>query len=455
MARGGIRDQIGGGFHRYATDARWRIPHFEKMLYDQAQLAVVYAEAYQITHEDAFAAVTRSTLDFALRELQLPDGGFASALDADSGIAGGSGEVAEGAFYRWTADEVGKAPGADAAMFEFTYGIEANPSIPWRAHSDSAVAKRFGMPEAQVAEKLAATRTALLQARNARPRPPRDDKAVAAWNAMMVSALARASQALGEARYLAAAQGTMRFIEARLVEPATGHLQRSWRGGTTSGNAFLDDYTGVVAALIDLYEADFDVHWLERAVAFQRMQDELFWDVRAGGYFDTTGDDRALLARTRDAYDGAEPAPNSRAAMNLLRLALITGDGRWKDKADRTLALFGSRMASRPESLPALASALDFALAPKRHILIAGDPNAADTKALIRVVNERYLPNAVLMLADGGVGQQQIARWLPFVAAAHPISGRAAAYVCDEMICKMPTPEPAVMARLLDARPSR
>jgi uncharacterized protein YyaL (SSP411 family) len=452
MARGGIRDQIGGGFHRYATDARWRVPHFEKMLYDQAQLVAVYTEAYQTTHDDAFAAVARSTLDFTLRELQLPGGGFGSALDADSPLAAGTGESAEGVFYRWTADNVAKVLGPDAAMFNFAYGIETNPSVPWRAQSDDAVGKRFELSPAQAAMKLAGMQAVLCKARDLRPHPPRDDKAVAAWNGMMVSALSRASQALNDPWYLAAAQATMGFIESRLLDPVTGRLQRSWRGGTTSGDGFLDDYTSLIAALIDLYQADFNVHWLERAVALQDKQEELFGDARAGGYFDTAAADTGLLARTRDAYDGAEPTPNSRAAMNLLRLWHITGREDWKEKAGKTLALFGGTMAAHPESLPALASALDFALAPARHILIAGNPDAADTKVLLRLVNGRYLPNAILMLADGGPAQQQIARWLPFVAGAHPIGGRATAYICDEMVCKLPTPEPAVVARLLGAR---
>ncbi len=210
---------------------------------------------------------------------------------------------------------------------------------------------------------------------------------------MMVSAFARSGTALEEPRYVAAAQSTMRFIESHLLDTKTNRLKRSWISGTTSGDAFLDDYTSLVAAYIDLYQADFNVTWLDRAMKLQEKQDEIFWSASGGGYFDTPPN-AALLTRTRSAYDGAEPAPNSAAAMNLIRLAHITGRDDWQKKADRLFAAFGPKFTAHPESLPAMASALDFALSPARHILIAGDPNSADTKALLHLVRERYLPNA-------------------------------------------------------------
>ncbi len=202
MARGGIYDQIGGGFHRYAVDAKWRIPHFEKMLYDQAQLAVVYSEAWQITHDPFYASVARGTLDFSLRELQLPGGGFGSALDADSPVAAGKPETAEGAFYRWNAAETAKILGESSAVFDFAFGIDQNPGVAWRAHSDEETGKRFGMSTVQAAEKLSGLRAKMMEARSHRPLPPRDDKAVTTWNAMMISALARASGAFEEPKYL-------------------------------------------------------------------------------------------------------------------------------------------------------------------------------------------------------------------------------------------------------------
>jgi uncharacterized protein len=453
MARGGIYDQIGGGFHRYAVDSKWRVPHFEKMLYDQAQLAVVYSEAYQITHDRFYAYVARGILDFSLRELQLPGGGFGSALDADSPVAVGRPETAEGAFYLWTAAEITKILGADSEIFNYAYGIEPSAGIPWQAHTDGETGKHFGISAAQTAEKLTALRATMREVRGHRPPPARDDKTVVTWNAMMISAFARASQAFEETRYLDAAEATARFVESHLVDAKTGRLKRSWRDGSTSGDAFLDDYASLIAGYIDLYQADFEVSWLDRAVKLQEKQDELFWGTRQGGYFDATTSDSALIARTRDAYDGAEPAPNSTAAMNLLRLANITGRDEWRTKADKVFAAFGPRFTAHLESLPAMASALDFALAPTRHILIAGDPAGADTRALLHLVHERYLPNAVLLLADGGPAQQQLVKWLPFVAGAHPIKGQATAYICENLVCKLPTPDLTIVARLLDARP--
>jgi uncharacterized protein YyaL (SSP411 family) len=452
MARGGVYDQIGGGFHRYAVDAKWRTPHFEKMLYDQAQLAAVYCEAFQITHDRAYGDTARGILDFSLRELKLPGGGFGSALDADSPIATDNPVTAEGAFYRWTPDETAKTLGENSALFDYAYGIDKSSGIPWRARTDDELGKHFGMPAAQASVKLAATRETAMEARSHRPPPPRDDKAVTTWNAMMISALARASETFEEPRYLAAAEATANFIESHLVDTKTGRLKRSWRDGVNSGDAFLDDYTSVIAAYIDLYQADFAVKWLERAVKLQEMQDTLFEDPKQGGYFDSTPD-AALLTRTRDAYDGAEPSPNSAAAMNLLRLAHISGREEWRAKADKLFAGLGPKFISHPEALPAMASALDFALAPTRHILIAGDPAAADTHALLRLVHERYLPNAVLLLADGGAGQAQLVKWLPFVEGAHPVKGQATAYICENQVCKLPTPDLTVAARLLDAKP--
>jgi len=451
MARGGVYDQIGGGFHRYAVDAKWRTPHFEKMLYDQAQLAVVYSEAYQATHDPAYGTIARGILDFCLREMQLPGGGFASALDADSPVEAGKPGTAEGAFYKWSTAETAKVLGADSTTFDFAFGIEEAPGVPWRAHTDEETGKRFGITAAQATEKLAALRAKMMEARSHRPPPPRDDKAVATWNAMMISAFAHASEAFEEPKYLAAAEATAGFVESHLLDAKTGRLKRSWRDGVTSGDAYLDDYTSLIAGYIDLYQADFHVTWLTRAVALQEKQDALFWDTKQGGYFDATPDP-ALLTRTRDAYDGAEPAPNSAAAMSLLRLAHITGRDEWRTKADRIFSAFGPRFTLNPEALPAMASALDFALAPTRHILIAGDPAAADTRALLHLVHQRYLPNAVLLLADGGAAQAQLAKWLPFIEGAHPIKGQATAYICENLVCKLPTPDLAVAARLLDAK---
>lgn len=468
MERGGIHDQLGGGFHRYSTGATWLVPHFEKMLYDQAQLAITYTEAYQLTHDRFFAETARNILDFALREMEQPLGGFASAEDADSRILAGKQETGEGAFYIWTALEIEAVLGKEnSAVFEYAYGVESGGNVPeqqsirgeltgknvlYEARSTEETAKKFNLTAEQAAEKLTAARKALFEARNRRPRPPLDDKIVTAWNGMMISALSRASQALNEPRYLERAQFTAKFIEAHLYDSKTGRLWRSYRAGSRSVEGFLDDYTDLTSGLLDLYQAGFDVHALHWAVALQAKQDQLFADTKRGGYFDAGVADPSLLSRTREAYDGAEPSPNSTAAMNLLRLAQFTDRAALRDAAKQTLSAFASRLQSVPEAVPALASALDFQLAQAKQILIAGDPSAPDTRELLRQVSVRFLPNKILLLADGGSGQQQLARWLPFVSGAHRMKGRATAYVCVNYICKLPTADPDVMGRLLDER---
>jgi len=468
MERGGIHDQLGGGFHRYSTGATWLVPHFEKMLYDQAQLANVYTEAYQITHDRFYADTTRNILDFALREMQQPRGGFASAKDADSQIAPGKPETSEGVFYIWTAKEMESVLSKqDAAIFEYAYGVESGGNVPaqqdirgelngqnvlYEAHSTDETAKKFGLTVKQTAEKLTAGRKALFAARARRPQPPLDDKIVTAWNGMMISALARASQALDEPRYLERAQVTAKFLEMHLYDSKSGRLWRSYRAGSPSVDGVLDDYTDLISGLLDLYQAGFAVHWLKWAVSLQEKQDQLFGDPKDGGYFDAGPSDPSLLSRTRDSYDGPEPSPNSTAAMNLLRLEQFADSAEWRDKAYKTLSAFTARLQSNPEAVPALASALDFRLAQTKQILIAGDPTSPDTRELLRQVNTRFLPNKILLLADGGPGQQQLARWLPFVAGAHRMKDRATAYVCENYVCELPTSDPQMMARLLDTK---
>ncbi len=466
MERGGIHDQLAGGFHRYSTGANWLVPHFEKMLYDQAQLAIVYTEAYQITHDRFHADTTRNILDFVLGEMQQPRGGFASAEDADSPIASGASETSEGAFYLWTIKEIENALSKqDAAILEYAYGVEPDGNVPapqdirgelkaknvlYEAHSTEETAKKFSLTVAQAAEKLTAGRKALFEARSRRPRPPLDDKIVTAWNGMMISALARASQALDKPLYLEQAQATAKFLETHLYDSKTGKVWRSYRAGGPSVDGFLDDYADLVSGLLDLYQAGFDVHWLKWAVALQEKQNQLFGDGKAGGYFDTGSSDTSLLSRTREAYDGAEPSPNSTAAMNLFRLAQFTDRVEWRDRAQKTLSAFAARLRSDPEAVPALASALDFQLAQTKQIVIAGDLRSADTRVLLQLVNERFLPNKIVLLADGGAGQDQLARWLPFISGISRKGGRATAYICENYVCKLPTNDPQIVAHLLE-----
>ncbi len=471
MAGGGVHDQIGGGFHRYSTDGRWRVPHFEKMLYDQAQLATLYTEAYQATGDPFYANVARDILDFALREMHSSEGGFYSALDADSPLEKSKPEHGEGVFYVWTAEEIDRALGKEtASIFDFRYGVEAAGNVPTRqdiegwlnaknvlyeSHSLTETAKKFGRTEAQTSQILNEAKQKLFTQRSLRPRPPVDTKIITSWNGLMISALAKASQAFDEPKYLDAANRAKSFLRAHVYQAASGKLKRRYRAGGADIDGYLDDYTFLSQGLLDLYEASFDVRLLSWAVQLQQAQDRLFWDEKQGGYFTTSGRDRSILLRTREAYDSVEPSPNSVAAMNLLRLWQITEQQSYKDKADKTLAAFGPRLEQMPEAMPYMMSALEFSLAKHRQIVIAGVPGADDTRVLLRLVWQRYIPNRVLLLADGAEGQKQLAHWLPLLANVTRKHGRATAYICENYVCNLPTTDPQIAARLLDGSPVR
>ena len=452
IAGGGIHDHVGSGFYRYTVDAGWRVPHFEKMLYDQAQLAISYAEAYQVTHDRFYSEATRTTLDYMLRDLHSPDGGFYSAQDADSLLEHGKPGVGEGVFYLWSAESIQQALGGEtAAVFNFYYGLEA-PGILFVNHSVAETAAKFKKPEREIATLLAAARKNMFEARARRPEPRRDDKILTAWNGLAISAFARAAQVFDAPAYEKAATAAATFLRSNLYDAKDGRLKRRYRDGEAAVDGFLDDYAFLIQGLLDLYETSFDVKWLSWAVQLQQKQDQLFWDARQAAYFATAGNDSGILFRMRDDYDGAEPSANSVSGMNLVRLWQMTNREEWREKADKTFAAFSNRLQNSPEVLPQLMAALDFSLSKAKQIIIAGRPNAADTRALLRLVHQRYLPNKFLILADGGDGQRQISTWLRFVGAIRQKDGKATAYICENYICKLPTTDPRVVARLLDEK---
>lgn len=468
MAQGGIHDHIGGGFHRYSTDPIWHVPHFEKMLYDQAQLAISYTEAFQITRDPFFAEIVRDILGYVLRDMRSPEGGFYSAEDADSLFAHGRPEHGEGAFYVWEAKEIERILGPEVApIFNYYYGVELPGNVPSQQdfqgefkgrnilmirHTLAETAKRFGKSEDEIQSLLALTRKKLFDARSSRPRPPLDDKVLTGWNGLMISAFARAAQALDEPKYLAAAEAAAGFVRSQLFDSKTGKLKRRYRDGHVAVEGFLEDYAFLVQGLLDLYEASFNVRWLSWAIQLQEKQDQFFWDSEAGGYFATSGKDPSLIVRMRDTYDGAEPAANSVAAMNLLRLGQMTDRQEWREKAEKTFSAFARPLETVPQAMPQLAAALDFSLSKTKQIVIAGEPESPDTRALLRLVHERYIPNKILLLADGAGGQKQLAQWLPFIKFVKQKEGRATAYICENYVCKLPTADPAMVARLLDAQ---
>ena len=465
MSRGGMYDHLGGGFHRYSVDERWHVPHFEKMLYDQGQLAVSYLEAYQITRGEEYAAVARDILEYVLRDMTHPRGGFYSAEDADSAADPAKPhDKREGAFYVWEAAEIRRLLGSPAAgLFELRYGVEASGNVRHDPHGEFTgrnilyaardledAARQAGREPAEAGRILAEARHKLFETRARRPRPHLDDKIITAWNGLMISALARAGAGLEEPRYVQAASRAARFLLDNLVDPGSGDLRRRWREGEAAFAASSLDYACLVQALLDLYEATFDVDWLRRAVSLQERQIARFWDEQGSGFWETTGEDPSVLLRMKEDYDGAEPSSNSLAALNLLRLAQLTDRQELRDRAGRVLGAFGSRLRTLPHALPQMLVALDYALAKPRQVVIAGRADAADTRALLREVRSRFLPHAVVMLADGGAGQEELGRRLPFLRTMKPIEGKATAYICENYACDLPTTDPAQVASLLD-----
>jgi uncharacterized protein YyaL (SSP411 family) len=466
MAAGGVYDHIGGGFHRYSVDAAWRVPHFEKMLYDQAQLVTSYLDAFQITHDQFFAGVARDVLNYVSTTLTGADGGFFSAEDAESAIdVSKPDQKHEGAFYLWAKSEIEQIIGSneESELVNFYYGIEEAGNAPhdpsgdfigrnilYAAHTADETARQFNTAVERVQHVLHNARTILHARRALRPRPHLDDKIITAWNGLMISAFARAYAILGDHQYGDSAKSAAEFAMTRLINPSTGTLFRRYRDGDARFDGGLQDFAFLVMGLIDLYEATANIVWLEHAITLTQKQIEIFWDQETGGFFDTPGNDPSILIRTKEEYDGAEPTGNSIAAMNLLRLSVMTNNPDWRPNAERTIMAFGEKLQRVPESAPQMLCALDWLTSSPREIIIAGSINANDTRLLLREVHSRYLPNAVLLFADGGKGQQFLSRSLPFLKDLHPTDGKPAAYVCRNYACQIPTADPRVLARLLD-----
>jgi uncharacterized protein len=469
MAAGGMHDHIGGGFHRYSVDRYWHVPHFEKMLYDQAQLAVAYLDAFQITRDRQFELVARDILDYVARDMTSKEGGFFSAEDADSptvGVGAESGhvETAEGAFYVWTEKEIDAALGNAAHVFDFHYGVQAHGNAPEGSdpqdefrgknilierHTIAETAKHFGKTEEEIGRLLAKCRAKLFSIRAKRPRPHLDDKIIAAWSGLMISAYARAAQVLDEPRYLEIATRAAKFLRTNLYEEKSKLLYRNYRGGRSDIEAFADDYAFVIKGLLDLYEASFDVEWLKFAVQLQETQDRLFFDEKNGGYFSTSGKDESVFLRMKDDNDGAEPAASSVAALNLLRLSQFRDDKGMAERARKTLDAFTTTLSHFPSAMPEMLVALNYSLSKPRQIVIAGRKDAPETKVLLGEVRRHFLPKTVLLLADGAEGQKYLGEKNEAIPAMSPIDGKPAAYVCENFTCKAPVTEPKQLAELL------
>jgi uncharacterized protein len=421
MATGGMYDQVGGGFARYSVDAHWIVPHFEKMLYDNALLARAYLHGFQVSGEPFFERVTRETLDWALRELRQDEGGFASALDADS-------EGVEGKFYVWRLDEVRAALDpelADVAIEHFGMSEEGNfegTNIPVRATRDP--------------ERLDEIKATLLAAREQRVRPGLDDKRLTAWNALMIAALADAGAVLGEPRYRDAAVAAAEFV-LRDLRDADGRLLRTYNQGRAHLNAYLEDHAYLLEALLTLYEATFDPRWFGEARALADTMLERFADPERGGFFSTASDHEQLIARRKELEDTPIPAGGSAAAFGLLRLARLTGDSRYEDAAVGQLRLVHTIAAQHPYAFGHMLQAIDFLLADVREVALVGD----DRGPLEAVVREAFRPHIVLAAGEpDGV---------PLLDGREPVDGRAAAYVCQHFTCLRPVTEPDELRALL------
>jgi uncharacterized protein len=456
---------LGGGFHRYSVDTVWHVPHFEKMLYDQAQLASAYLDAYQITHDSFFAAIARDILDYVQRDMTGPEGGFYSAEDADSLVQTGKPDRREGAFYVWTKDEVDHALGPDRAkVFDYVYGVEAKgnaaesdgsgelagKNVLIERHSVEDAAREFNSKEDQVRQLLEESQKLLVEARNQRPRPSRDDKVVTSWNGLMVSAFARGARVLNEPRYLKMATRAADFVQTKLYRQSDDILLRTYREGESKIDGFTDDYAFFIQGLLDLYEASFDIHRLDLANTLQERQNALFWDKKGGAYFTTSGKDPNLFLRSKGDFDGAEPSPNSVSALNLTRLSWFFDNKDWHRMAEQTINAFQAQLSRSPSSLPLMLVALDASESAPRQVIIAGKSDAADTFELLREINKRYQPNEILILADGGPGQVYFTQKIEFFKDVHPIDDKATAYVCQNFVCRLPSNDLAVVSSLLD-----
>jgi uncharacterized protein YyaL (SSP411 family) len=430
MARGGIYDQLGGGFHRYSVDARWLVPHFEKMLYDNAQLVPLYLSAFQLTRDPFFASVARDTLEYVRREMRHPAGGFYSTQDADS-------EGEEGRFFLWDADEVRRLLGEDAAAIACRYwdvsdaGNFEHRNILHVTLEIDQLAKLLHRDAETVRQVLAAARRTLFAAREQRVKPGRDDKILTAWNALMISAFAKAAEALDDDGYLRVAIDGVRFIETHLQRG--DRLLSTYQDGVAKLNGYLDDYAFSIAALLDVFEAAQDRTFLERAGALANALLAHFWDADAGGFFFTSDDHETLIVRSKPAFDGSIPSGNSVALRNLLRLYHYTQEATYLARAESMLRLFAGALQEHPFGFANMLCAVDFYVQRPREVVVVA-PTGADTGALLRRIREVYLPNRTLMVVDPAAE----AALPPALRGKGMVDGKPTVYVCHNMTCAPP-----------------
>ena len=458
MAAGGIYDQAGGGFHRYATDAGWLVPHFEKMLYDNALLAATYIEGYQATGAGEFAAVARDILRYLQRDMQAPEGGFYAASDADSLTESGHRE--EGIFFTWTPEELIETLGREkgeivAACYGVTRGGNfEGRSILHRDKTTSQMAAELTIPEEKLDLILAESREILYQARKHRALPLRDEKILASWNGLAISAFARAGLVLNDPDLVDAARKASAFLLRQMT--GQGRLFHSYQEGEAKGEGFLDDYAFFIAGLIDLFEASGEPHWLERSLELTAVVQEEFEDAERGGYFMTGTRHEELISREKPAYDGVVPSGNSVMIMNLLRLSALTGEQSRHDQARRALDAFAGQLATSPTALSEMLLALYYLQDVPREVVIvapAGRPEAA--RVLLERFRTLFIPHRALVVACEGEEMQRLSKLVPLVRGKKAEGDRAVAYLCENRSCRQPTSDPEEFYRQLKQSQSR
>jgi uncharacterized protein YyaL (SSP411 family) len=465
MALGGIHDHLAGGFHRYSVDAEWRVPHFEKMLYDQAQLVLAYLAAGQASGEPFHASVAEDTLDYVLHDLTAPDGAFLSAEDADSVVAGGT-EKREGAFYVFTAAEIDALFATDASVVRRRLGIrdEGNaPSdphgefhgqnIPYVSESVDEIAARTGRSADDVMRVLTGMRQLMFERRSTRPRPHLDDKVITAWNGLMIAAFARAGRVLSASArrddWTRAAIRAAESLDRHLWQPETRRLLRRFRDGEAAVEGFCEDYACLTWGLLELFQTTGDTRWFEWAVTLTDRQTELFWDDTDGGWFSTTGLDPTVILRLKEDYDGAEPSAASVTVRNLLHLAHLTGDSRYADRAQRSLERYGPALGRVARVMPMMLATAATWNARSSKIVIVGPPGPART-ALESEATRVYLPFSVQMVIEPGLQQERLAARLPWLAAMTMVDGQPTAYLCQDFTCRAPVTRPDALRVLID-----
>ena len=448
MAQGGIYDQLGGGFHRYSVDAQWLVPHFEKMLYDNALLVAAYCEAYQLTKNPLYKQVVVEVLDYVLRDMTDATGAFHSAEDADS-------EGEEGKFYVWTAAEIVSVLGeADTKLFRDYFDIsdtgnfEHQKSILHLRTTPEDFAKRYSLSPDDFSLRLSQMKDKLMKVRSQRIRPHKDDKVLTDWNGLMISALARGYQISGDEKYLRAAERSAAFLQSTMATPVG--LMRVYRAGKVKQHGFITDYAFLLNGLVDLYESNFDAHWLAWADKLAAEMLANFLDAQNGGFYMTIADQKDLLVRQKDSYDGAIPSGNSVAAMALLRLSALLDKKAYRTEAERTMASLAANANKVPMAYMNLLNAADFMSSRVREIAIVGKPSDPATKALLNQVYLSYLPNRVIALLDPSDPESiKGANLIPLLKDRPLLAGKSTAYVCENFVCKLPVATSIALAEQL------